>query len=80
MEAVVRLVPSKGQLLADAGCSSRRVHRHFAVVQDDVPTGRFGDGSSDSRPSQVGQLRVFTTGRFRHLHVDADRKLTHLQR
>ena len=46
-------------LLADAGCSSRRVHRRFAGVQDHVLTDRFAVRSFDSRPSQVGQERSF---------------------
>jgi hypothetical protein len=57
-------VLSEEPLVADAGCSSRRVHRHFADVQDDVLTGRFGFRSSESGRSQVGHKLPLATGRF----------------
>ena len=53
-EAAVRQCP----LMAGAGCSSRRVHRQFADGQAHVLICRFGVRSSESRPSQVGQLQT----------------------
>ena len=41
--------------MADAGCSGRRIRRHFADVQDHLLTDRFGARSSASRPSQARQ-------------------------
>lgn len=52
-----------------AGCSSKRVHRHFADVQDQVLTGRFAVRSSERRPSQGGQKWRLAKDRFRAAKV-----------
>ena len=51
-------------VVAESGCSGRRIRRHFADVQAHVLTGRFGASSSESRQSAVGQERPLATGSF----------------
>jgi hypothetical protein len=51
----------EGPLMAEGGCSCRRNRRHFADVQDQDLTGRFGASNPASRPSQVGHDRSVAT-------------------
>lgn len=51
-------------LVADAGCSTRRVRRHFAAVKDLILTGRFTSSSWESLPSEVGQVQSVTNVDF----------------
>jgi hypothetical protein len=53
-------------LMADCGCSGSRNRRHFADVQDQILTGRFGASSSANRPSQHGHLPTYDRPRLRH--------------
>ena len=49
-------------IMAEGGCSCRRSRRHFADVENQDLTGRFGASNPPSRPSQVGQLQTSVNG------------------
>ena len=59
-------VVDDGLEMADAGCSGGRSRRHFVDVQAHVLTGRFGAGSSESRPSAVGHFQSYDRLGNRH--------------